>query len=113
MINVTFTSSAPSVATVDSSGTIVAVAPGNATIVATEDGGKTATCEVTVVRMCYVEGTTLHLEGNVGKGNNTRDKVLKNAGLQYGDIKKIVADKGTVFSGSMAGYFRNFKNIME
>ena len=47
--NVTWSSSAPNVATVDSSGKVTAVAPGTATItVTTADGGFTATCAVTV-----------------------------------------------------------------
>ena len=47
--NVTWSSNAPGVATVDSSGKVTAVAPGTATItVTTEDGKKTATCTVTV-----------------------------------------------------------------
>ena len=47
--NVTWSSSAHDVATVDASGNVTAVAEGTATITATtEDGGKTATCTVTV-----------------------------------------------------------------
>ena len=47
--NVTWSSSAPNVATVDSSGKVTAVAPGTATItVTTQDGNHTATCTVTV-----------------------------------------------------------------
>ncbi len=46
---VTFSSSHPSIATVDNAGVVTAVAPGTATItVTTADGGKTATCTVTV-----------------------------------------------------------------
>ncbi|WP_308622400.1 Ig-like domain-containing protein [uncultured Enorma sp.] len=46
---VTWSSSAPDVATVDASGNVTAVAEGTATITATTvDGGKTATCTVTV-----------------------------------------------------------------
>lgn len=47
--NVTWSSSAPDVATVDASGNVTAVAEGTAIITATtEDGAKTATCTVTV-----------------------------------------------------------------
>lgn len=47
--NVTWTSSDPTVATVDQKGAISALKPGKTTItVTTEDGGKTASCEVTV-----------------------------------------------------------------
>lgn len=46
---VTWSSSAPGVATVDASGNVTAVAEGTATITATtDDGGKTATCTVIV-----------------------------------------------------------------
>lgn len=46
---VTWSSSSPRVATVDSSGTVTAVSPGTSIISATTaDGGKTATCTVTV-----------------------------------------------------------------
>lgn len=47
--NVTWKSSDPDIATVDTNGKIRALKPGTATItVITEDGGKTATCTVTV-----------------------------------------------------------------
>ena len=46
---VTWSSSDPSIATVDANGKVTSVAPGAATItVTTNDGGKTATCPVTV-----------------------------------------------------------------
>lgn len=49
---VTWSSSAPGVATVDASGNVTAVAEGTATITATtDDGGKTATCTVTVAHV--------------------------------------------------------------
>ena len=59
--NVTWSSNAPGVATVDSSGNVTAVAPGTATItVTTEDGNKTATCVVTVTAATVpVTGVTL------------------------------------------------------
>ena len=60
--NVTWSSNAPSVATVSSSGNVTAVAPGTATItVTTEDGNKTATCAVTVAAATVsVTGVTLN-----------------------------------------------------
>ena len=60
--NVTWSSNAPGVATVDSSGKVTAVAPGTATItVTTADGGKTATCVVTVTAATVpVTGVTLN-----------------------------------------------------
>ena len=59
--NVTWSSNAPGVATVDSSGKVTAVAPGTATItVTTVDQSKTATCEVTVTAATVpVTGVTL------------------------------------------------------
>ena len=58
---VTWTSSAPAIATVDASGTVKGIAPGTATItVKTADGGKTATCAVTVkAAVIPVTGVTL------------------------------------------------------
>jgi uncharacterized protein YjdB len=53
---VTWTSSKPSVATVDSTGKVVATGPGAAEItVTTHDGGFTATCKVTVSKECILE----------------------------------------------------------
>ena len=62
--NVSWTSSASSVATVDGSGKVTAVAAGTATItVTTADGGKTATCAVTVTaKKIAVTGVTLDKE---------------------------------------------------
>ena len=59
--SVTWESSAPGVATVDTSGKVTAVAPGTATNTATtEDGSKTATCVVTVTAATVpVTGVTL------------------------------------------------------
>ena len=59
---VTWSSNAPGVATVDSSGKVTAVTPGTATItVTTADGGKTATCVVTVTAATVpVTGVTLN-----------------------------------------------------
>ena len=59
--SVTWESSAPGVATVDTSGKVTAVGEGTATItVKTEDGSKTATCEVTVTATTVsVSGVTL------------------------------------------------------
>ena len=59
--SVTWESSAPGVATVDTSGKVTAVAPGTATItVTTTDGGFTDTCQVTVTAATVpVTGVTL------------------------------------------------------
>ena len=63
--SVTWTSSAPEVATVDANGKVTAVKAGSATItVTTTDGGKTATCTVTVkahVASVTLDKTTLTL----------------------------------------------------
>ena len=56
--SVTWTSSAPEVATVDATGKVTAVKAGTATItVTTTDGGKTATCTITV--KAHVSGVSL------------------------------------------------------
>ena len=64
--SVTWTSSDPTVATVDMNGLVTAVAPGSATItVTTTDGEKTATCAVTVtipVTGVSLDQTTLSLD---------------------------------------------------
>ena len=66
--NVTWESSATTIATVNSTGLVTAVAPGSAVItVKTVDGNKTATCNVTVTAIYLVTGvsvapTTLALE---------------------------------------------------
>lgn len=59
--NVSWSSSNPSVATVEQSGKVTAVASGTANVtVTTEDGGKTATCKVTVSsKIISVTGVTL------------------------------------------------------
>ena len=66
---VTWTSSKPSVATVDANGKVVGVAEGKTTItVKTNDGSKTATCEVTV----YIAVDGIHLSEesiSLPKGN--------------------------------------------
>jgi uncharacterized protein YjdB len=63
--SVTWTSSAPEVATVDANGKVTAVKAGTATVtVTTTDGGKTATCTVTVkahVASVSLDKTTLTL----------------------------------------------------
>ena len=60
---VTWSSSAPGIATVDANGKVTAVAPGTATItVTTADGSKTATCAVTVNPMQYT--VTVQTDGN-------------------------------------------------
>lgn len=72
---VTWSSSVPSVASVDESGKVTALASGNATItVTTNDGSKTATCEVTVeaakvsssVSLSVVSSSDIRLTYNEG-----------------------------------------------
>ncbi len=61
--SVTWESSAPGVATVDTNGKVTAVAEGTATItVTTADGGKTATCEVTVTPPAKTPVTSVTLD---------------------------------------------------
>ena len=85
--DVTWTSSNPTVATVDSNGKVTALAPGTTTItVTTEDGDKTAACTVTVVRPVISvsldktqatidEGKTLQLTATVTPDDATNKEV--------------------------------------
>jgi uncharacterized protein YjdB len=60
--DITWSSSAPAIATVSDSGTVTAIASGNATItVRTADGDKTATCAVTVTALITPNGLAAHL----------------------------------------------------
>jgi len=68
---VTWTSSADSIATVDSSGNVIAISPGTATITATV-GGKISTCEVTVQQTGFISVTGLLLDANGNPLANTR-----------------------------------------
>lgn len=83
--NVTWSSSAEGVATVDTNGKVTAVAAGSATItVTTEDGSKTATCEVTV-EAASGGGTIVH--------NFTKDGIKSNFFTINGSLSN---SKGTV-----------------
>lgn len=66
--SVTWSSSDPTVATVDSSGTVTAIKVGTATIrVTTNDNGHIATCIVTVIPSTYtVTPSTLTFTGGTG-----------------------------------------------
>jgi uncharacterized protein YjdB len=61
--SVTWTSSTPSVATVDASGVVTAVAEGEATITATASNGLYATCAVTVTASSAPSLLTLDVDG--------------------------------------------------
>ena len=68
--NVTWSSSNPSVATVDTNGQVTAVSLGTATItVTTEDGARTATCVVTVMPI-FVTNVTLRNSATILVGEN-------------------------------------------
>ena len=78
---VTWTSSAPAIATVDASGTVKGIAPGTATItVKTADGGKTATCAVTVKAAAApavkVTGITLNYSSITVNGDLERVQLI-------------------------------------
>ena len=78
---VTWTSSAPAIATVDASGTVKGVSPGTATItVKTADGGKTATCAVTVKAAAApavkVTGITLNYSSITVNGDLERVQLI-------------------------------------
>ena len=78
---VTWTSSAPAIATVDASGTVKGIATGTATItVKTADGGKTATCAVTVKEAVApavkVTGITLNYSSITVNGDLERVQLI-------------------------------------
>ena len=87
--NVSWSSTNPSVATVDAEGVVSAIGDGSARItVTTEDGGMTASCQVTVTTyvpvesislnrtsVCLVKGESLTLTATVSPSNAT-DKTL-------------------------------------
>ena len=78
---VTWTSSAPAIATVDASGTVKGIAPGTATItVKTADGGKTATCAITVKAAAApavkVTGITLNYSSITVNGDLERVQLI-------------------------------------
>lgn len=78
---VTWTSSAPAIATVDASGTVKGIATGTATItVKTADGGKTATCAVTVKAAAApavkVTGITLNYSSITVNGDLERVQLI-------------------------------------
>ena len=78
---VTWTSSAPAIATVDASGTVKGIATGTATItVKTADGGKTATCAVTVKEAAApavkVTGITLNYSSITVNGDLEREQLI-------------------------------------
>ena len=78
---VTWTSSAPAIATVDASGTVKGIAPGTATItVKTADCGKTATCAVTVKAAAApavkVTGITLNYSSITVNGDLERVQLI-------------------------------------
>ena len=86
--NVTWSSSAENVATVDANGKVTAVSPGSATItVKTEDGSHTATCAVTVTAKTYsifADKSTLNF-GSITEGEErpaAQTVTVKNTGNQ-------------------------------
>ncbi len=86
--NVTWSSSAENVATVDTKGKVTAVGAGTAQItVTTEDGNKTATCTVTVTAKTYslsVDPSTLNF-GSITEGEErpaAQTVTVKNTGNQ-------------------------------
>lgn len=99
--NVTWSSNATSVATVDADGTVHAVAPGEATItVTTADGSKTATCAVTVANpsLTYPDGTYAASASFMGAtvdvviafGNQTNGLIgvrVSNADMEPGSVE--------------------------
>lgn len=124
--SVTWESSAPGVATVDTNGKVTAVAEGTATIiVTTADGGKTATCEVTVTQPAKTPVTSVTLDKtsltlDVGgsdtltatvKPDNATNKAVtwstsnKNVATvdQNGNVKAVGAGKATITATTADG----------
>ena len=96
--NVTWSSSAESVATVDTNGKVTAVGAGTAQItVTTEDGNKTATCTVTVTAKTYslsVDKSTLNF-GSITEGEErpaAQTVTVKNTGNQTVTLKQPTAE---------------------
>ena len=84
--SVTWSSSNPSVATVDNTGKVTAIAPGTATITATANDGSgvSAQCEVTVTRTAKVE----------------IDGIWYNL-ITKGKVAEVTSSDGTEYSGSI------------
>lgn len=111
--NVTWTSSANSVATVDADGTVHAVANGTATItVTTEDGSFTDNCEVTVVDPVAVTGVTLNKNATTISAGKTETLVAtiapanaanKNVTWASNNIAVATVDAAGVVTGVAAG----------
>ena len=81
---VSWNSSAPAIATVDSEGKVTGVAEGTATITATtEDGGFTATCQVTIVKNDGMDIKLLNPYKGIDDNSNT---------VLYGDNMLIAVD---------------------
>ena len=90
--NITWSSDAPSVATVDENGVVTAVAAGTATItVTTEDGSKTATCTVTV-----------NAAGGGGSGDDSYMYFVAEADATTNGVKNSQKFTGVPVGGSSA-----------
>ncbi|TQD48203.1 Ig-like domain-containing protein, partial [Clostridium acetobutylicum] len=91
--NVTWTSSDPSIATVDASGKITAVKPGTVTVTATTDNGKTASCNVTV------ENNTVNLTLFMQDSTTRQYTITKDEFTKFTNWYNLRANGGT-FSDS-------------
>ncbi|WP_243447784.1 Ig-like domain-containing protein, partial [Clostridium acetobutylicum] len=91
--NVTWTSSDPSIATVDASGKITAVKPGTVTVTATTDNGKTASCNVTV------ENNTVNLTIFMQDSTTRQYTITKDEFTKFTNWYNLRANGGT-FSDS-------------
>lgn len=87
---VSWNSSTPAIATVDSEGKVTGVAEGTATITATtEDGGFSATCQVTVIKNDGMEIRLLNPYKGISNNDNTvlfGDNMLVGVDLHDGDV---------------------------
>ncbi len=99
--NVTWTSSVPSAATVDSSGKVTAVSVGTTVItVTTEDGGFTATCTVTVTN-ASVASTYYEKQTGVSSITSGQYVIAAYAGGSYYPLSKsFTLSNGKVSSSS-------------